>query len=93
MRHNKAVNHLGRKSGHRKALLSNMATSLIMHKRINTTVAKAKALKSYASVTSSQRRQSPSFSVPSHPRLQTVREDTPACSTPVSVRATQPRWR
>ena len=47
MRHNKAVNHLGRKSGHRKALLSNMATSLIMHKRINTTVAKAKALKSY----------------------------------------------
>ena len=47
MRHNKAVNHLGRKSGHRKALLSNMAVSLIMHKRINTTVAKAKALKSY----------------------------------------------
>ena len=47
MRHNKAVNHLGRKSGHRKALLSNMATSLIMHKRITTTVAKAKALKSY----------------------------------------------
>ena len=47
MRHNKAVNHLGRKSGHRKALLSNMASSLIMHKRITTTVAKAKALKSY----------------------------------------------
>ena len=47
MRHNKAVNHLGRKSGHRKALLSNMAVSLILHKRINTTVAKAKALKSY----------------------------------------------
>ena len=47
MRHNKAVNHLGRKSGHRKALLANMASSLIMHKRINTTVAKAKALKSY----------------------------------------------
>ena len=47
MRHNKAVNHLGRKSGHRKALLSNMACSLIMHKRINTTVAKAKALKTY----------------------------------------------
>ena len=47
MRHNKAVNHLGRKSGHRKALLSNMAVSLIMHKRITTTVAKAKALKSY----------------------------------------------
>ena len=47
MRHNKAFNHLGRKSGHRKALLSNMACSLILHKRINTTVAKAKALKSY----------------------------------------------
>ena len=47
MRHNKAINHLGRKSGHRKALLSNMATSLILHKRITTTVAKAKALKSY----------------------------------------------
>ena len=47
MRHNRAVNHLGRKSGHRKAMLANMAASLIMHKRINTTVAKAKALKSY----------------------------------------------
>ena len=47
MRHNKAINHLGRKSGHRKALLANMATSLILHKRIETTVAKAKALKGY----------------------------------------------
>ena len=47
MRHNKAINHLGRKSGHRKAMLANMTTSLIMHKRIKTTVAKAKALKSY----------------------------------------------
>ena len=47
MRHNKAINHLGRKSGHRKALLANMATSLILEKRIITTVAKAKALKSY----------------------------------------------
>ena len=47
MRHNKAFNHLGRKSGHRKAMLANMASSLIEHKRINTTVAKAKALKSY----------------------------------------------
>lgn len=47
MRHNKAINHLGRKSGHRKALLSNMATSLILHKGITTTVAKAKALRSY----------------------------------------------
>ena len=47
MRHNKAVNHLGRQSGHRKALLSNMASSLILHKRITTTVAKAKALKTF----------------------------------------------
>ena len=47
MRHNKAVNHLGRKSGHRKALLANMASSLILHKRIVTTEAKAKALKPY----------------------------------------------
>jgi large subunit ribosomal protein L17 len=47
MRHNKAINHLGRKSGHRKALLANMATSLILNKRIQTTVAKAKALKMY----------------------------------------------
>ena len=47
MRHNKAVNHLGRKSGHRKALLANMASSLILHTRIVTTEAKAKALKPY----------------------------------------------
>ncbi len=47
MRHNKAVNHLGRKSGHRKAMLANMASSLIMKKRITTTVAKAKAIKPY----------------------------------------------
>ncbi|MGN1211935.1 MAG: 50S ribosomal protein L17 [Candidatus Cryptobacteroides sp.] len=47
MRHNKAINHLGRKSGHRKALLANMAASLILNKRIETTVAKAKALKMY----------------------------------------------
>ncbi len=47
MRHNKSFNHLGRKTAHRHAMLSNMATSLILHKRINTTVAKAKALKSY----------------------------------------------
>ena len=47
MRHNKAVNHLGRKSGHRKALLSNLASSLILHKRITTTDAKANALRSY----------------------------------------------
>ena len=47
MRHNKAINHLGRQSGHRKALLANMSCSLILHKRITTTVAKAKALRSY----------------------------------------------
>jgi len=47
MRHKKGFNHLGRKSNHRKAMLANMASSLIMHKRINTTVAKAKALKQY----------------------------------------------
>ena len=47
MRHNKAINHLGRKSGHRKALLANMACSLIQYKRIETTLAKAKALKMY----------------------------------------------
>ena len=45
MRHGKKFNHLGRKVAHRKAMLSNMACSLIEHKRINTTVAKAKALK------------------------------------------------
>ena len=47
MRHNKAINHLGRQSGHRKALLANMASSLILKKRITTTLAKAKALRSY----------------------------------------------
>jgi large subunit ribosomal protein L17 len=47
MRHNKKVNHLGRTSAHRKAMLQNMATSLIMHKRIATTLAKAKALRVY----------------------------------------------
>ena len=47
MRHNKAINHLGRKSGHRKAMLANMACSLLLNKRIETTVAKAKALRTY----------------------------------------------
>jgi large subunit ribosomal protein L17 len=47
MRHQKKFNHLGRKSAHRKAMLSNMAASLIIHKRIHTTVAKAKALRIY----------------------------------------------
>ncbi len=47
MRHNRTINHLGRTASHRKALLSNMAVSLIMHKRITTTVAKAKALRMF----------------------------------------------
>ncbi|MFP4664120.1 MAG: 50S ribosomal protein L17 [Bacteroidales bacterium] len=47
MRHRKGFNHLGRQSAHRKAMLGNMASSLIMHKRINTTQAKAKALKKF----------------------------------------------
>ena len=47
MRHGKKVNHLGRKTAHRRAMLANMACSLIEHKRINTTVAKAKALKQF----------------------------------------------
>lgn len=47
MRHNKKFNHLGRKSAHREAMLSNMASSLILKKRIVTTVAKAKALRIY----------------------------------------------
>lgn len=47
MRHSKVINHLGRTSSHRKSMLSNMAASLILHKKIRTTVAKAKALKTF----------------------------------------------
>jgi large subunit ribosomal protein L17 len=47
MRHGRKINHLGRTASHRSAMLSNMASSLIIHKRITTTVAKAKALKKY----------------------------------------------
>jgi len=47
MRHGKKVNHLGRTASHRKAMLANMASSLILHKRITTTLAKAKALRTY----------------------------------------------
>ena len=47
MRHQKSINHLGRTSTHRKAMLANMASSLIKHKRISTTIAKAKALRGY----------------------------------------------
>lgn len=48
MRHNKKFNHLGRQAAHRSSLLANMTISLILHKRINTTLAKAKALRIYA---------------------------------------------
>ena len=47
MRHGKKFNHLSRKKAHRKAMLTNMAISLIEHKRINTTLAKAKALRQF----------------------------------------------
>jgi len=47
MRHSRVINHLGRTSSHRKSMLANMASSLILHKRITTTTAKAKALKTY----------------------------------------------
>jgi len=47
MRHGKKVNHLGRTDSHRKAMMANMASSLILHKRITTTLAKAKALRGY----------------------------------------------
>ena len=47
MRHNKKVNHLGRTKAHREAMLANMASSLIKHKRIFTTTAKAKSLRKY----------------------------------------------
>ena len=47
MRHSRVINHLGRTSSHRKAMLANMAASLILHKRITTTTAKAKALRTY----------------------------------------------
>ena len=61
MRHNKNFNHLGRQAGHRKAMLSNMASSLILHKRIETTVAKAKAVKQFVEplVTKSKRGHDP----------------------------------
>lgn len=47
MRHNRSINHLGRQSGHRKALMANLAASLILNKKIETTLAKAKALRGY----------------------------------------------
>ena len=47
MRHQKVINHLGRKSSHRESMISNMASSLILHKRIKTTTAKAKVLRTF----------------------------------------------
>ena len=63
MRHGKKFNHLGRKAAHRKAMLSNMACSLIKHKRIKTTLAKAKALRIYVEplLTKSKKQPKPVF--------------------------------
>ena len=85
MRHNKKFNHLGRKKGHREALLKNLTISLIMHKRINTTLAKAKALRMYAEPLIN-------FSAWLPRRWPTVPEVTPASSRPDIVLATTPRW-
>lgn len=63
MRHNKNFNHLGRQAGHRKALMSNMASSLILHKRIETTVAKAKALRQFIEPLVTNPRRTPRTSV------------------------------
>ena len=64
MRHNKNYNHLGRQAGPRKALLSNMASSLILHKRIETTVAKAKAVRMFVEpLVTSRRRTRPTRAV------------------------------
>ena len=70
MRHGKKVNHLGRKAAHRKAMLANMACSLIEHKRINTTVAKAKALKQFVEplITKSKAENNPTVEKGTHNR-------------------------
>ena len=70
MRHGKKVNHLSRKTAHRKAMLANMACSLIEHKRINTTVAKAKALKVFIEplITKSKAENNKSAEVGTHNR-------------------------
>ena len=62
MRHNKKFNHLGRTKSHRDAMLSNMASSLILHKRIFTTLAKAKALRMYAEPLINKAKQDPTAS-------------------------------
>lgn len=63
MRHNKKFNHLGRTADHRKAMLANMAISLIRHKRITTTLAKAKALKKYVEPLITRARMTPPIAV------------------------------
>ena len=93
MRHNRKVNHLGRKSGHRKAMLSNMASSLILNKRIETTEAKAKALKPYVEPLITKSKEDTTHNrrvVFSY--LKDNRADTSVSSTPVSAAATLPRW-
>ena len=93
MRHNKKFNHLGRTASHRASMLANMAISLIMHKRITTTVAKAKALKKYVEpLTSRTRRSSRNSSLLSVRRLATVPVDTPVLSSWVPVRVTLLRF-
>ena len=87
MRHNKAINHLGRQSGHRKAMLANMASSLILHKRITTTVAKAKALRSYVEPLITKSKEDST-----HSRRVVFSYLKDKYSTPVSVRETPPRW-
>ena len=77
MRHNKKFNHLGRTASHRSAMLANMAISLIMHKRITTTVAKAKALKKYVEPLITKAKEDSTNSVP---------VATPASSSLASVR-------
>ena len=104
MRHNKKFNHLGRTASHRSAMLANMAISLIMHKRITTTVAKAKALKKYVEplITKSKEDSTNSrrvvFSYLQNKearwlrRLVTVPVDTPVSSSSVPVRVTLLRF-
>ncbi len=86
MRHNRAVNHLGRQSGHRKAMLANMASSLILKKRITTTEAKAKALKPYLEPLVTKSKEDTTHSRPIVP------VDTSVSSTPASARVTPQKW-
>ena len=87
MRHNKKFNHLSRKANHRAAMLSNMACSLILHKRISTTLAKAKALRIYVELILTRAKEDNM----NNRRLASV--VTPVSFAPVSVSATLLRWR